>query len=146
VRGLSEKFTVEPTGIAFSQDSTRLAAMFASQGEAYVVAWSRDGSVITDQVCPGVAPPQQDSSDPCGGHVFDWVGNNAWLVGGQSLVDPLSGKIIANLASSSVKAQRCVDHDTWQFEYPTGQGKDRLAVVQLDQIKLAQYAKRNSGQ
>jgi hypothetical protein len=143
IAGLSDKFAVDPVGIAFSQDSSRLAAMFASQGEAYVVAWNRDGSIITDQVCPGIAPPQQDStSDLCGGRVFDWVGNNVWLIGGTSFVDPLSGKLMVNLVSMPVKGEHCVDRDTWQLEYPTGQGKDRLAVVQLDATKLAPYAKR----
>jgi hypothetical protein len=141
IKGFSERWPVAPAGIAFTPDSSRVAIMFARPGEAYVIAWeraSRDGNPIAEQFCAGVAPPQQqDLANPCSGRLFDWVGNNAWLIGGSSLVDTRTGKLMANLASSPAKGQHCLNGTAWHMEYASDQTHDRLAVVQMDPDKLA---------
>ena len=143
IPGLSEQYPAEPVGIAFTSDSSRVAAMFVNQGAAYIIAWNRDGNPapISEQTLPGIALTPQDPADPCSGRVFDWLGNNAWLLGGTSILDASTGKLVGELAKSPVKAQHCVGRESLHLVYSTDKVKNHLAVVQLDPTKVAQLGK-----
>lgn len=138
ITGLGERWPVEPVGIAFSRDGSRVAAMFSNQGEAYVISWNiADRRVLTDQLCPGIAPRGGDAD--CG-RTFEYIGNNALLVGGATIIDPATGRLLANLTDSPLKNQHFEDGNYCHLQYPD-QGHSRLAVVELDPARLDAYSK-----
>jgi hypothetical protein len=135
ISSLDARWVVQPSGIAFSSDGSRVAALFAQHGEGFITAWNLKGPAkeIT-QLCPTI-PAQLTREALAGGRLFDWIGNNAWLVGGDAVIDAGNGRLLGNLSDESVRSQHMVGDDL-QLLFNSGKAM-RVASIRLDPTKLA---------
>ena len=100
-----------------------------AQGEAVACTWSLRGSEeFKDRSCPGVWPDLTQSARN-GNRVFDYVANQAWLVGGDAIVNCASGRLVANLGGEAVN-QWFSDEPTLHLRLP--ERKDGADLAALD--------------
>lgn len=133
ITSLDTKWPLEPAGLAFSPDSSRLAICFERDGGVLVVAWNvATGKQVAEQVyVAGMLPiPMRTSFN---GRALDWVGDNTtWLLFGQTLVDATSGAVLGPMGIDRVTAQHVIDAKTIVLEAKLDSGAKRLVELDLN--------------
>jgi WD40 repeat protein len=133
ISSLNDNGAVDPAGIAFSRDDSRVSAMFSREGEAYVVTWTtRDAHQVSEQIIP-CGPGAKGVAGA--GRVFDWLGDNAWLINGNSVVEAITGKPLATLSDVPIKGQWVAKGDICQLQY-FEKSHGQLAALELDPTAL----------
>jgi hypothetical protein len=130
------------SGLAFSPDSQRIAAVFADgQGAGFFVEWpaaGRGGKAVLQQFLPvGVNPPPAHlgfGMPVFEGRAFHWLENGrAWLLYGGSVFDTDSGSLLGSLGLSAVRSQYTVPSgDTCQIVRNDEFGGLVFTTVELD--------------
>lgn len=122
-----------PTGMAFSPDGKKLAALFARGGAAFLVCWrASDGKMLGEYDIPVPTGPQS----PDAGRGLDWVHNgSAWLIMGNTLIDSATGRFIGQLNAPANTGQWLIGPDAFAFTYDS-EGKTHIATVKLDGSKF----------
>jgi hypothetical protein len=141
IQALDPQWSIEPAGIAFSPDGSKVAALFAKDGNALVVAWNaKTGKVVFDKPLPFVVEPLAQLSGAAVGRAafgaapsIDWMpGGNAWLVAGASVVDATTGQVLGDLAGKDVFAQAVVGDRFVHLAFRQNLRPGGLAVLTLD--------------
>ena len=127
---------MQPAGLAFSPDKTRLAALFVdSQGRAVVVCWPMgSGKALPEHVVPEKLDPPRAGIGRA--RAIDWVAEGrALLVGGRLIMSPDTGDVLATLDAGNVRGQAVTGDSTVHLAYGDTQLQG-MAVIPLDESKL----------
>lgn len=132
---------VAASGLAFSNDSSRVAALFEQKGDGTLVGWR-----VTDpedrpptfsaKLGAGQLPPPWLEPDPDG---LAWITEDkAWLIRGRTVADVQSGKVLGSL-DLPVKQQRPMAWGGLQFVLELAGGRRQLVTADFkpDQINKA---------
>ena len=128
---------VQPAGLAFSPDKTRLAALFVdSQGRAVVMQWNMaNGKPLPDHVVPEKCDPPRAGFGRA--RALDWVaGGRGLLVAGRTLMAADSGAVLATLDAGKVHGQAVTNETTVHLAYGDAMQLQGVAVVPLDESKF----------
>ncbi len=135
---LDREWAPDPSGIAFSADAARMSVLIEHQGDGLIDTWSLEGpaKLPAQKIVPfGLIPRLRPGTS--GGRVLDWIGNTAWLVHGDGIIDSETGRVLGRLGASSVVSQSSPDGKKWYLAYADSGGPVlRLAVLQIDPEKL----------
>ncbi|HLL90551.1 MAG TPA: hypothetical protein VK324_14720, partial [Tepidisphaeraceae bacterium] len=142
IKALSPQWAVRPTGIAFSPDDTKVAALFEQQGNGLLASWRvADGKPTGEQVFPaGVLPtppaPQGHLSNATS-RALAWLGEGtAWLVYGQRAYDEDTGRLLGETGVPAAVDQRVLDGTTVQLETARPDGSRALMVLDVNKDKI----------
>jgi hypothetical protein len=137
--GLDEQFLAqaETSGIAFSPDNGRVAALFEVGGKGLVVVWNlRTGKNAGEFVIPSI-PDVPTDARMARTRGIDWVaGGRALLVCGSVLLDADRGSVLATLEAGKVRGQAVVGSSTAVLAYGEGLHVDEVVAATLDEAKL----------
>jgi prepilin-type processing-associated H-X9-DG protein len=128
---------VQPAGLAFSPDRTRLAALFVdAQGRAVVMQWNMaNGKSLPEHVVPEKLDVPRAGFGRA--RALDWVaGGRGLLVAGRTLMNPESGAVLATLDAGKVLGQAVTNETTVHLGYGDMVRLQGVAVVPLDESKL----------
>jgi hypothetical protein len=138
VTGLENVHGVQPAGLAFSPDKTRIAGLFVDPlGRAVVLEWSMaNGKVIGGD---HVVPDKLDVPRTGFGRTraLDWVaGGRGLLVAGRIIMNPDTGATLATLDAGRVIGQAVTNETTVHLGYGDLNQIQGVAVVPLDESKF----------
>jgi hypothetical protein len=147
--GLNEQFldTAETSGIAFSPDNGRVAALFEVGGKGLVVVWNlRTGKPVGEFVVPAMPDVPTDARMQRARGI-DWVaGGRALLVCGSVLLDAdRGGTVLATLEAGRVRGQAVVGAGTAVIGYGQAIHMDDVVAATLDEAKLGGGPARQQG-
>ena len=124
-----------PAGMAFSPDGKKMAALFAKQGAGFIICWR-----VADARPLGEYEVAVPAAGGAMGRGLDWVHNGAaWLVMGNTLIDPSSGKALGQLNAPPGARQWSMGGDGIALTYEED-GKTGIVVVKLNGSKFAAAA------
>ena len=131
----AQRWQIEPTGIAFSPDSKKVAVLFEHDAEGFLVGWDVEAKQrIKDTVCP--LPTARALVQMGGGRrSLDWLTDDVWLVHGTTLLQAGTGAVIGSLTDDVITGQQLADDHTFYLTYRDS-GSTRLAAVSFDPNKL----------
>lgn len=135
--GQDEQSLTGPAGIAFSPDSTRVAALFVTEGDGLVVTWDvRSGKPIRKIIVPTAVWPLRSLTDePV--RSLDWIaGGRAWLLCGTAMVDASSGALLADLDATNVIAQAVGEANVIRLAFAEHDKPGAVVVIELDPTQL----------
>ncbi len=123
INSIDRDLLVQPAGIAFSPDMTRLAMILEHHDQGLLLAWNLTGS-DTKPIHEHLFP-SGFAGDKAGrmraGRAFDWLSNGSgWLVNGTGIYDSATGKLLGDLGIGHVSAQRMVDASTIELVLSVG--------------------------
>ena len=140
IAALDPKWPVKPTGMVFSPDSSKLAVLFEQNDNALLLCWRMaDNRQIAEYVYPA-SPIPDPASRAFSTTVLDWLGDDAWLLCGQVVIDAVANQNLGTLDlrvndlrqdRPSLVSQRVIDAQTCELVYDAGGGKRQLAVLKL---------------
>jgi hypothetical protein len=149
IKSIGPGIAVQPSGIAFSGDDTKVAVLFEQQGNGLLTSWRvADGRQAVEHVFPaGVLPPQPPGGVRLRGEpvrALEWIGDGtAWLVYGQRAYDEETARLIGETAVPAAVDQRVIDDGTTVLiESARDGGSTTLYRLDLDKAKLT--PKRNA--
>ena len=131
----TQQWRIEPTGIAFSPDSKKLAVLFEHDAQGFLVGWDLDSSKrIKDAEC---MLPTARALTQMGGsrRSLDWLTDDVWLVHGATLLQASTGAVIGSLTDDVITGQQLADDHTLLLTYRDS-GSSHLASISLDPNKL----------
>jgi hypothetical protein len=129
-----------PSGMAFSPDGKRFAALYVKQGLGVIVIWRVSDGRSLGSYEVGVAPDAAPAGRAAAGPGLAWVHNGAaLLVEGNTLVDAGSGKTLGLLNAPPSTGQRALANDVLAYTYQQD-GNARVAVVTLAGAKAGATA------
>jgi hypothetical protein len=137
ITALDTRWSIRPAGIAFSPDSTKVAVLFAHQGDALVLVWNvRGGKPIAEIIVP-TAVKAIRSPDGQPARSLDWVaGGNALLVCGTLILDAGTGDLIAELDAANVVGQSAGEGNVFRVVTARANSAGAMVVVELDPAEL----------
>ena len=140
----AEKARQEPTGISFSPDGSRMAALFERGTDGTVSAWTvADELRLSEGVCK--VPSADEMLGQVKGRAFDWIAGGKWLVHGRTLMDATTGAISGSLTDQVVTAQQMADDHTVYLSYLGPDGHPHMAVVKFNPAALTAPPPPGSG-
>ena len=139
ITALGEQWSIRPAGIAFSPDSSRVAALFVHEGQGLVVAWNvRTGKSVAEVVVPtAVQPLVSLGGRPA--RSLDWLGagpGTAWLVCGTTVLNAASGEVLADLGATDLVGQSAGPGNVIRLASAKRGKPGSIAVVELDPARL----------
>jgi len=138
IKSLDPKWPLQPVGLVFSPDSSRIAICFENDGGILAVAWNTLTlkQIAEHIIVAGMLPvPARDKFH---GRALDWVSDSStWLLYGQTVVDAVSGQPLGILGVEGVTGQHVTNANTIDLETAVEGGGKRLVRVQLNQEALA---------
>lgn len=147
ITALDEQWSIQPAGIAFSPDSSKVAALFVHDGEAVVVVYSVPaGKPMGEVIIPATVNALQtpDGKDPV--RSLDWVaGGRAWLVCGTVIVDATNGSLLGDLDATGVVAQAVGDGNTVRLAFAERDKPGSIVTFELDVPKVRPAPKPAAG-
>jgi hypothetical protein len=134
--GLNNQLGLQPSGVAFSPDRSRVAALFEQGGRAVVVVWQMiNGKVSGEHVVPGqIEPPTDGRSRRM--RALDWVGGKALLVCGTVVMNADTGALVTTLDAGKVKGQAVTGAATVHLAHGSERNIEGVTAVTLDETKL----------
>jgi hypothetical protein len=134
---LNDRLGLQPSGVAFSPDRTRVAALLEQGGRGVVVVWQMgNGKVSGELVVPGqIQPPLDNRSRRL--RSLDWVGGKAMVVGGAMVINADNGTLVTPLDAGRVKGQAITGDSTIHLAHGGVEGGiEGVTAVTLDATKL----------
>lgn len=123
------------TGIAFSPDGTKIAALMEQKTDGLIHSWLIAGErPLADGACK--VPSADEMLGQLKGRAFDWVTDGKWLVHGRSMVDAGTGTVFGTLTDQVVTAQQMADDHTAYLNYLGGDGHPHIAVIKFNPSAL----------
>jgi hypothetical protein len=131
----SDKTRRECTGIAFSPDGSKLAALTEHGTDGQVHSWLVAGERhLADGACK--VPSADEMLGQLKGRSFDWVTEGKWLVHGRAVLDAATGSAFGTLTDQVVTAQQMADDHTAYLSYLGTDGHPHIAVVKFNPAAL----------
>ncbi len=136
IKDLDSHWVVQPAGIAFSGDSSKVAILFVERDEGFIESWNiRNSSTPpNEQLCTSL-PVQVTRNSNSGGRVLDWIGDGTWLIGGDAVMDVATGRLLGRIGDNAVRGQH-VDGSRVEVLYSMNR-TIHVADLRLDQAKVA---------
>jgi hypothetical protein len=124
---------IRPSGVAFNDQSNKIAVLFEHQGQGLFLCWAAGNPIpINQYVYPGGLLPQGANIGAFQGPSFALVDNgSAWMIYGATVFDSQTGLQLGDLKIKDVISQRVVSRDTMFLLQQAG-GKSTLLEVRLD--------------
>ena len=134
---LNNRLELQPAGVAFSPDRSRVAALFEQGGRAVVIVWAMiNGKVSGELVVPGQIQPPLDSRARKL-RSLDWVaGGKALVVGGSVVMSADTGSLVTTLDTGKVKGQAVTGDLTIHLAHGAEGVIEGVTAVTLDATKL----------
>jgi hypothetical protein len=140
-----------PSGLGFSPDGKKLAALFTHNAEGIIFCWRSsdqkklgDYSLAVPAPAAAAAPARgmaiRNRLNPMASaiHGLDWMNDgNTWLVMNDLLMDANSGRQIGRLNCPPVAEQWALDASTLAVRYDASLRESHIATIKLDRDKLA---------
>lgn len=134
---LDAQWPVTPTGMAFSNDSKKLAILFEQSGNALMLAYELDPATgqarrVAEYVFPAGPLPGRDLRS-FNGNALAWLpGDTAWLVYGQGLFSVATGQPLPELGLPGVERYRINLPSTLLIVGPWPPETRQISSLQLD--------------
>ena len=136
IKDLDSHWVVQPAGIAFSGDSSKVAILFVERDEGFIESWNLKNSSTppNEQLCTAI-PVQVIRNSNSGARVLDWIGDGTWLIGGDAVMDVATGRLLGRIGDNAVRGQH-VDGSRVEVLYSMNR-TIHVADLRLDQAKVA---------
>lgn len=113
--GLDRDLGIQPSGIAFLSDSTKVAIILEHNGQGLLLGWSVNASEVKPMyqyLFPGGFVGDK-MVRKARSRTFDWLADGSgWLINGSGIYDCTSGKLQGELGIEKVEMQRIVNEST----------------------------------
>lgn len=141
--GIADPAQWEWSGLAFSPDGAKIAAMLERDTDGIIRSWTiATGRPAGSGSCK--VPSADERLGHARGRLFDCLADNIWLAAGRTLLDAASGRVLGTLTSDVVISQQVADAHTVYLSYALGEGGRHVAVVKLDTEALNGASGRSS--
>jgi hypothetical protein len=144
ITSLDPRWPVAPTGMAFSFDDARLAILFEQSGNALLLCYqilpsSQTAQLVAEHVYPAGVMPGLDTHNFTGSALAWLPDNSGWLIYGQGVFGPNTGRLVEDLKLPKVQISRVVTPDIVQVvaDAPPGSGQQQIALLRLDMQKVS---------
>ncbi|HEY7088999.1 MAG TPA: hypothetical protein VH518_12970 [Tepidisphaeraceae bacterium] len=144
ITALDKKWAVAPTGMAFSKDSKKLAALFEQNGSGLLVSYR------LDRGGPVVAPAVKEQPLPAGplpgkdlhgfiGNTLDWMPDGVTCVlYGRGLFNTTTGQLTLDLnLTGAIKTCRVLGPDTLEVVGDSASSEKQITLLKLDMGKVS---------
>ncbi|WP_428937626.1 hypothetical protein [Fontivita pretiosa] len=144
ITSLDPRWPLTPTGMAFSFDNTRLAILFEQSGNALLLCYqiqpsSQNAQLVAEHVYPAGVMPGLDTHNFTGNALAWLPDNSGWLIYGQGVFGPNTGRLVEDLKLPKVQISRVVTPDIVQVvaDAAPGSGQKQIALLRLDMQKVS---------
>jgi len=132
------RWPVEPAGVAYSADGTRVAVCFEHDGGMLVAAWNViTGKPYEEHIFPPGTFPLETHKDYRGSAV-EWLPDDeTYVLFGKSVVDATTGTAIGSTGIETTVGQRLLDSTGFLVLAMTKTGERQLVLIDFDLDAIA---------